>query len=137
MTDFKKIMKGKERAIDKEYQDRLVRCIPVAEKIIKMIAEEKLPIGELADKEGKIKEYVKERYENFAVKVLTLMLESDIRYSERTFLFQLVLQAFDKSREMVIMSIDRSFERAFEAKWKDELDITMRDIHEVLINIGK
>lgn len=137
MVDFNKIIKAKDRDIKEEYKERTNRCLPVAQKILEMLAEEKLPMGELADKQGEIKEDVKNRYDDFASKILVLMLESNIKYSERNFLFQLIMQPFEQSKEKVIRSVERSFERAFTEKWKDELDITMGDIHEILINISK
>lgn len=138
MVDFNKIIKAKEKDIAEEYKERTARCAPVAQKILEMMAEEKLPIGELADKKGQMKEEVKSKYEDFAAKVLVLMLESKIKYSERNFVFQLMMQPFEQVKEKIINSIDRSFSRANEEKWgKDEMDISMADIHDILINIGK
>jgi hypothetical protein len=136
-TDFSKIIKAKERSIDKEYQERLTRCRPVAQKILEMIAAEQLPIGDIMDKGG-LKEDVIGKYEDLAAKVLVLMLESNLRYSERNFLFQLVLQPYEQAKEKILNSVNRSFTTANEQKWgKDELDITMGDIHEILIGMGK
>ena len=138
MVNFNKIIKAKEKDIKEEYRERTSRCIPVAQKIIEMIATEKLPMGELADKDGQIKKDVKDKYDDFASKVLVLMLESNIKYSERTFLFQLVFQTYERTKEKVINAIDRSFSRANEEKWgKDEMDITMGDIHGILLDIAK
>lgn len=135
-TDLKKILKAKEKNFDKENQERISRCLPVAQKIVEMVAEEKLPMGILTDKKGLLKEDVANKYDDFAIKILVLMLESDIKYSERNFLFQLIYQLFEQTKEKVINSIDRSFSRANQEKWgKDELDIGMKDIHEILINI--
>ena len=136
-VDFNKIIKARERDIKEEYKARTKRCLPVAQKILEMLAAEKLPMGELADKQGEMKEDVKGRYEDFASKILVLMLESGILYSERNFLFQLMMQPFEQTKEKVIRSVERSFERAFTEKWKDELDITMGDIHEILLGIAK
>jgi len=133
MVDFKKIMKGQERSMEDEYKDRLKRCRPIAQKIIEMMAEEKLPMGDIGSKDGSLKKEVEEKYYDFSAKVLTLMLDSGVKYSERSFLFQLVLQTYEQTREKVIKAVDMSFERAFTKKWKDELDITMGDIHEVLL----
>lgn len=136
-TDFRKIVKAKERDIDREYQDRLTRCRPMAQKILEMVGAEQLPVGDIMEK-GAVKPEIAEKYEDLAAKILVLMLESQLKYSERNFLFQLVLQAIEQTRDKVINSVDRSFERANEKKWgKDELDITMGDIHQVLTSIGE
>jgi len=136
--NYNKILKEKEKDINKENNERLERCVPLAQKIIEMIAEAKLPIGTLADKDGKMKEEVNKKYSEFSAEVLALMLQSNLKFSERNFVWQLVLQPIDQAKEKVINSLNRSFERANEEKWgKDEMDITMGDIHDVLINIGK
>jgi hypothetical protein len=138
MSNFNKIIKAKEKDINKENQERLDRCSPIAQQILEMMAVEKLPIGEINDKQGRIKDDVKTRYMDFASKILVLMLKSEIKYSERTFLFNLIQQILEQSREMVINSVERSFSRVNEEKWgKDEMDINMKDIHDILINIGK
>jgi hypothetical protein len=139
-VDFKKIVKAKTKDIDKEYQERLARCRPVAQKILEMIAAENLPIGDIMERgQGEItilKDGVAEKYENLAIKILTMMLDENLKYSERNFVFQLVRQPYEQVGEKVIRSVDRSFTRANEAKWgKDELDITMKDVHEVLLSI--
>jgi hypothetical protein len=135
-TNFNKIVKEKERDIDREHKERLSRCIPIAQKILEMIAEEKLPMGDLADKQGKIKDDVKNRYDDFTGKVLVYMLQSGLKYSEKKFVFQLLLQQIEQTQEKVLRAIGLSFERAFEEKWKDELDITLGDIHEILLAIA-
>lgn len=135
-VDFNKIIKAKERDIREEYKDREKRCKPVSQKIIEMMAAEKLPMGEISDKDGKIKKEVQDKYNDFSIKVLTFMLQSNIKYSEKKFIFQLMKQVFEQFEERVISSLEKSFERAFVEKWKDELDITLVDIHQILLDIA-
>lgn len=137
MVNFNKIIKAKERDINQEYQERLKRCRPIAQKIIEMIAEAKLPMGDLKDKNGNLKEDIESRYYDFTGEVLKMMLESGMKYSERNHVFQLMLQTYEQTMEKTTKAIELSFERAFKEKWKDELDITMGDIHEILLKISK
>jgi hypothetical protein len=132
--NFNKVIKAKQRDINDEFRERLASCVPVANKIFEMMVEEKLPIGEINDKHGKMKSDIIDSYDNFAAKVLTFMLSSGVKYSDRKFIFQLMKQPFELAEERILRAIGISKDKADEKKWgKDELDITMGDIHSVLL----
>lgn len=134
MVDFNKVIKARQRDINDEFQERLASCMPIAKKIFEMMVSENLPIGEINDKKGKMKEEIVNSYDDFAAKVLVYMLENNVKYSDRKFIFQLMKQPFELVEERVLRAVGISKERADEKKWgKDELDITMKDIHKVLI----
>jgi len=135
-SDLKKILKAKQLDFEKEYNARLERCRPIAQKIIEIIAESNLPTGDLFDKKQQMKEDESKAYEETTLKILRLVLDSGVLYADRNFIFQLIFQPVEQIKLKVLQSIDRSFERADENKWgKDTLDITMDDIHQELLSI--
>lgn len=132
--NFNKIQKSIQKTIDKESKARLERCIPVAQEIMRMIASDSPPIGDIADKRGEILKDVSDKYDELAAKILTLMLKNNLNYFDKEFIFQLVMQMVEKTKDKVIKSMERSFDRASEKKWgKDMMDLTMEDIHNILL----
>jgi hypothetical protein len=132
--NYNSLVKKNQKDFEAEYQKRLDRCLPVAEEIMKMVVESKLPMGTLGDKKGEMKEDVRETYESFSAKVLAYMLNSNMHYMDKDFVFQLIFQPFEQVKNIVVNAVNRSFERSEEILFKkDILDIDFQDIHEILL----
>ena len=112
-----------EKDLTKEREEKLA---PVAQEIIEMIANAKLPIGEThAHDNGK--------FDHVAGEVLKLMLKHEVKYADKSFLFQLVLQPFDIVKETVHLSLTKSFDLVINrALKKDFGDVTLKDMDQIL-----
>ena len=123
---FDKVQKKMEQESDRLYKKQLLRCIPFAHKLLKVILEADLDMGDEKDMDGK-------KYQEVALTIIKDMMESEIPYVDREFVFQLCLQPVSKVKDLVVNSLSKSYEMAQDKKWgKDMLDLTLRDIHEVL-----
>lgn len=102
------------------------RLKPLAQGIIELVAFEKMPMGNNSNEED-------DRFFPVAEKVLALMRDADMKYSERENLFALLLQPFDKVRTIVLDSLNRSFNKAFDIKMgKAFLEVTLPDLDTIL-----
>lgn len=123
MSNFNKVKKGKTKDLN---VDREKRCIPLAKKIISIVAESKYSLGKLSDKDLK-------EYDEIALAVISEMLSDDILYSEKEFVFQLVLQAIENTKEVVLRNMNRSFDIALNKRiGKDFKDLKISDIDNIL-----
>jgi len=133
-VNYKKLVKKQNKEFEKEYQKRLDRCLPIAKEIMKMMLEAELPMGTFNDKKGEILPEIQDIYESFSAKVLAYMLNSGMNYMDKDFVFQLILQPFDKTREITLNAVNKSFEKAEEILFgKDILDVNFDDIHQLLL----
>lgn len=117
--------------IDKDIKDeakkRLERCIPIAKEMILLISISDVVLGE-ADAVVNAKVY-----DDIAEKMLKKMLNANIPYSDRQFIFQLAMQAIEMTQEKVIKSIERSYEIARDKMWgKSYFDVNLKDIDDQL-----
>ena len=121
--------KNKNKVVTKEKdltKDRLVKLAPLAQQIIEMITEAKLPIGDVHAHDNA-------KFDHVAGKVLQIFLENEIKYSDKEFMFQLVLQPFDVIRETVVLSLKKSMDIVMERLLtKDFRDVTTKDMDDVM-----
>src|SRR5258708_19846371 len=114
--------------IQKDYSaERLVRCMPVAQEVLEMIADASLPTGILTDAQ------VDEAYKGITLKVMALFLERDLNYTDRNFIFQLVAQVTDNVASNVTTNLQARFHLSSDKVWgKDINDLKLIDIDGVL-----
>ncbi len=119
---------------DALHQERLDRCVPIAKKILTLLAEENPYIGDVNDKDtGQPKPEANESYNKIAGKVLEVLFEANIRFTEKLFVFSLVKQAAELTEEKVQMSLDNSMQRAESQLWgKDVMELDLQDIDKQL-----
>lgn len=140
MSNFKKV----EKKIKSNLDERDARCIPVAKKVLEIIGKSDAPLGVLGDNSGQMDKDVEKKYAEISKEVLTLFLTENIHWTDRHYVFQLALQAYEQTKTKVLSSLDMTFNAANEKYWgKDMLDLTMMDINKkfeqtqvVLLNDG-
>ena len=121
-----KVQKNLEKEQEKEYKKQLERCIPFAKLVLKTVLEADLDMGDNKDLDEK-------KYQDTGLKVIAALMESNVAFTDRQFIFQLALQPISKIQELVVESLTKSFNIASEKKWgKDMMDITINDINNVL-----
>ena len=121
-----KIQKQIEKAQDQLHKERLEKCVPLAKKLIKEIANADLAIGDAHAHDN-------DAYEAVAKEILKIFLYEDFKYRDKEFIFQLVLQPFDQIREIVVKSLAQSFDRAINvALKKDFMEVTVMDLDNLL-----
>ena len=123
MTKENKKIKDEGKKLNKE---RFERCVPIARKIIKLIAEADLPIGETHAHDNT-------KYNSVAKEILAIMLKHEAKYVDKDFIFQLILQPFDQLKGIVFMSLGDSLDKAIDKKFgKDFRELTLRDMDKIL-----
>ena len=123
------ITKKQEKENRKLAEERDEETIPVAKEVIRIIAEANLAMSGINPVQSKDNE----SYRATAEKVLELMLEKNLKVSDSNFIFQLVLQPFDQIKEIVLMSLKRSFEKAEAKLFGNQYeDIRLKHIDEVI-----
>ena len=127
MMRKKKLGQTPAPVVDKEYQARLDKCIPIAIQALRAIANSDVVLGE-----GEVVAAA-DVYNVIASQILELMLTNDLLYVEREFIFQLLQQAVTMTKERVLTSLERSYDLARTQVWgKDFNDITFSDIDKIL-----
>jgi len=120
---YSKIQKKTQKEADKAHKERLDRCIPVAREIIKLIAKhaDVIPMGEVErDDEG---------YTPVMIEILTLLLERNIHWTDRDFVFQLANQAYSFPGEVVKENLNHSYTVATGNLWGHPIsELTLQDI---------
>ena len=118
-----KLFKNKEKDLTKERSKEL---IPVARGIVKLIVDADLNIGDQHKDDAT-------RYDNVTKQILELMLEKNVKYVDKDFLFQLVLQPFDIIKESVQLSLRKSFDRAIDKSLGKEFrEVRLDDLDKIL-----
>lgn len=105
------------------HKEILERNGKVALEIIKLIGEnDNNVVGDLDDESVMV-------YNDIVDKVVQLLIDNDIKFSEVDQLFQLVSQPLEMVRDKVLFSNSMSFHKAIETKFgKDRLDITVKEL---------
>ena len=135
---YDKLRSGKsdsdvEARTQEEKENRLERCIPVAQEILKIIANNDPYLGDVQDAKGQPLDAANKSYNEIAMLILTEMERVDLYYTEKLYIFSLVEQALSLSKEKVQLSLERSLERAEDFLWgKPVLDLNLSDIDRVL-----
>ena len=114
--------KNVKKESDKLNKQRLSEVVPVAREVIKLVADSGLAIGDIHAHDN-------EKYNSIAKQIIEIMLNKNIKYVDRAFLFQLVLQPFDQIREIVTVSLERSFNRALDKSFGKEFgELRLSDV---------
>ena len=114
---------GKEKDLTKERNERL---IPVAQKIIGLIVEMELPMGN-------VNAHDNPKFTAAAKTILEEMLDANVKYVDIDFLFQLALQPLDNILQIVKKSLSESFNSAETKLFRKEYrEITLVDLDRVL-----
>lgn len=114
-----KLFGKKEEDLNKK---RLKEVVPVAKQLIKLIADAGLEIGE-------VHAHNNDKYNAIAKEVLQSLLDNNIKYVDKDFVFQLILQPFDQIREIVSMSLKESFDTAMNKAFGVEFrEIRLSDV---------
>jgi len=127
---FNKLNKKQSTTAETLSKKRDKVCLPIAKEILSMIAKyEKVEVGM-----GNINPAnVKKEYAELCKDVLTLMLKEDIKISEVSYIFRVVLQPYNFVKEIVEQSMNEHMKESMEKIWgKDELDVRMSEIDDLL-----
>ena len=127
MVNLAKVMKGQQQAVDKEHKESLKKIMPVAEFVLALMHEYKPPMGDITGTHP-------EEYNAMALKIQQKFLDENLKWIDRHFVFQLVKQVVEFTQETTMAHLDKSFNFAARKLWgdKDMVDITMKDVDEVL-----
>lgn len=118
----KQIAKKQEDATE----ERNKRVVPIVQKIIKIIADAELPVGN-------VNAHDNPKFPAVAREVISELLDSEIRHTDITALFQFVLQPFDMVGTIVKDSLSKSFNDAENKLFgKDYEYVTLRDLEDIL-----
>lgn len=110
-----------------ESKSRIEFLVPVAQEVIKIIAKYPTILGDMA-KEERAKEY-----KDTVSEIMNLFVEKDISFTDRHFIFELVLQAYDSVKHQVMLSLDLGYNLALKKLFgKDMLDVKLSDIDNIL-----
>lgn len=85
----------------------LAELVPVAQEVMKVIADASLPMGDIIQNQNERPE----EYVRISRAVQEILLRHNIRWVDRHFVFQLVLQPFDLIKTIVLTDLERTFER--------------------------
>lgn len=123
---FGNIKKKMEEKADKLHEERLARCVPVAQEIVKILGESRLPLGDITDEDQK-------EYDAASDRILQLMIERGTLFTERNFIFQLILQSWEQVKIPVIKSLEHHFDRVMEHALGKKIDeVTVQFMDETL-----
>lgn len=131
---FNKVVKKKEKS-DKQLQKELyAKCIPIAQEIFKIAFESGCQMGDGNFAVTRPKEYVEA-----SKRIMQMMVDADLEWMHRQFVFQLALQPITHLQNVVMTDLSRTFEyqisRVFGVSSFNEL--TMSQIEEGLVRISK
>lgn len=117
--------------LDKERDER---CIPIAQKIVKILgSSDNLSLGENVSHEKRI-----ECYDPLFAEIMTELKEKNIKWSEVPYVFTLVFQAYEFMKNIVTLSMNAQMKRAEDVLWKMDADeIKIQDVDNVLVDSSK
>lgn len=122
-----KVLKKQEKVAKDEHKEILARLIPIAEYVLKTMSELKCPMGDITGTQP-------EEYKVLALRIQQKFLDENVKWIDRHFVFQLVQQVIDFTRETTLNHLEKSFNIASNKLWggKDMIDLTMSDVDKVL-----
>ncbi len=127
---FNKVRKQRQKEqkeIDKQHEERLARCIPVARECLNVLLSKTatLPMGDDVQ--------FSEDYYKLATEFLTIFLKNNINWSDREFILQLAMQPFEYPKNIALNSIGLSWDRALTGVFgKPVQQLTMVDVDKLL-----
>jgi len=121
----KVIGSNKEEKLSKEREGR---CIPVARKIMEIMAEKDMKIGmNVTDTERR------ECYGSICKEVLAYMQGRDIRFQETAYCIKLVHEAVQHISDMLQNSLQMSMDACDTKLWgKEVADVTIQDMVDIV-----
>lgn len=124
--NFAKLRKEAEKEDDKLHKARLERCVPVAREISALLETLQLPIGDDVQNE--------KAYSDASLKVLQILLDRNVRWVDRDFVFQLALQPATFVKDIVTNSLQNSWSHTLTGLFgKKTSDLTMEDVNKALM----
>lgn len=116
----------------KEVDERLERCIPLAEKIVYTIANSDYDLRNLK------REEIFDIHSPIANSIIRLMINNSVKYTDTQFVFSIARRVFDHVESIVHAQLENSLNAANTILWKENhLDVTVGKVHEVLIESAK
>ena len=129
MMNLNKLNKKIEKQVKDATKERNERVAPVVQRIIKIIADVNLPVGDVHAHDNP-------KFSATAKDVLSELLDSEVRHVDITALFQFVLQPFDMVAGIVKESLSKSFNDAENKLFrKDYSEVTLKDLDDILTRI--
>ena len=126
--NFDKLNKKIQKQVVDATKERNNRVAPLAQKIIKIIAEAELPIGDIHAHDNP-------KFSAVARSVLATLMAEDARHVDITAIFQFVLQPVDMVAEIVKQSLSKSFNTVENKLFgKDYSEVTLKDLDDILTN---
>ena len=124
--NINKLNKKIEKQVKDATIERNERVAPLAQKVIKIIADANLPVGDVHAHDNP-------KFSAVAREVVSELMDSDARHIDITALFQFVIQPFDMIGAIVKESLAKSFNDA-ESKLfgKDYSTVTLKDLDDIL-----
>jgi hypothetical protein len=86
--------------------DKIAFLVPIAQEILKIIGENNAYIGELSSTDRE------PLYKEINAKILDLLVEKDICFTDRNLIFDLVMEAYETVRSVIDNSLRLSYETA-------------------------
>lgn len=106
---------------------RLEQCRPVAKFILEQLAANEIPLGDFSEEE-RIK-----AYSPIATAVLDKLAVAGVKYIDISYVFQLVMQAFQNVSAIIAASTETSLKNCQKIKWgKNIYEVTLNDMDEIL-----
>lgn len=124
---FEKIRKNVEKNEDALHKERLERCIPVARLLLKHILAkvDEIPFGDDVQNS--------DEYDKLSSELLLILLENNIRWSDRQFVFQLALQPLAFPKDIVDNALTQHWNVALTGLFGKRIsELTMLDLDERL-----
>jgi hypothetical protein len=101
------------------YKEAMDRCVPVAKAVLKIIGEDGLQIGDVViprDQNGQPLPLAESNrpaeYVDAATRIQQLMLDANLKWSERHFIWMLVKQPMDMLQNIVLTDLDSTYQHA-------------------------
>lgn len=130
----KKVMKKAQDENERLHQEALDACIPIAQEIFKIIVDSGIKMGDGDFMKTRPKEYVEA-----SKRIMQMMVERNVNWVDRNFIFQLVLQPISHFQSIILQDLQRTFEyqicNLFGVSSFDELK--MQDVNEGLLRLAK
>ena len=124
---FSKTQKSVKKTEDKAHEEVLTRCIPVAQEILKVITDKNLGMGDITGTRPP-------EYLEAALAVQRILLEHDVKWGEKEFVFMLARQPLEMLHKIAMDDFQKTFETGTSRLYGVESfnELTMKVIDEKL-----
>lgn len=124
---FSDVKKAMEKDNSKLTKERDEACTPIARHILKMMTEQDLVVATSDFKT------IDECYRPLTEKILAYLLEQDVKIDNLNYVFRLLGEMWDQTKNYTLESINKSLSIASGIHWgKDPAAVTMSDLDKVL-----